>query len=251
MRGSNSEEPASVTLLLRRRLPGLVLFLSLLATACSGGGQGPAATPTPTPKDRLDAAGTQMAQLRAFHFLLTHQNGYSTLENGLQMTRADGDFLQPDRLRATVNAGFQGLPVMVSIIAIGDQSWITNPLQSGQHYQPLPNGPQTAEILNPNTGLLAAARDMQNPRLTGSEKIANVDCYVISGTVDAGSLRPIAGDAEAGRQVPAQVWIGKQDSLVYRVRLNGPLSASEPKNIVRQVDLSQFNESITIEPPSS
>ncbi len=238
-----------MTPLLRRRLPALLLFLLLLAAACSGSGQG--VTATPTPKDRLNAAGAQMAKVDAFHFLLTHQNGSSTLEGDLQMTRAEGDFLQPDRLKTTVNAGFQGLPVTVSVISIGNQSWITNPLQSGQHYQPLPNGPQAAEILNPNSGLLAAVKAMQNPRLSGAQKIGNVDCYLIEGTVDAGSLQPIASDAETGRQVPAQVWIGKQDSLVYRVRLNGPLSASEPKNIIRQVDLSQFNESIAVEPPSS
>jgi hypothetical protein len=233
-----------------RLSPPLLLLVAVLVSACSASGRG-TATATPTPKDRLDAASAQMAKLRSFHFLLTHQNGSSTLANNLQMTRADGDYVQPDRLKATVNAALQGLPVTVSLISIGDQSWITNPLQSGGHYQPLPNGPQAGEILNPNTGLLAAVKSMQNPRVTGSEKIGNVDCSVIAGTVDAVSLQPIANDAEAGRQVPAQVWIGKQDSLVYRVRLNGPLSASEPKNIVRQVDLSQFNESIDVEPPSS
>jgi hypothetical protein len=233
------------------------LWMSLLAlllsvsSACSPSGAKPGATATPTPKQRLDDASKQMEGVSAFHFLLTHQNGFSTIADNLQMSRAEGDFISPDRLKAAVKASFQTLPVSVSVISIGDRSWITNPLQSGEHYQPLPNGPQTTQILDPSTGLLKAAEDMSDPHLTGSDKIGSVDTYVIAGNVDAGNLRPIATDAEPGRQVPTQIWVGKTDSLIYRVRLNGPLSGSEPKNIVRQIDLSQFNEKIDIQPPSS
>jgi hypothetical protein len=192
-----------------------------------------------------------MQSVSAFHFLLTHQNGFSTIANGLDMTRAEGDFVAPDRFKAAVKATFQTLPVSVNVISIRDQTWITNPLQGGEHYLPLSNGPQTTEILDPNRGLLKAASAMRDPKLTGSEKIGGNDTYVISGSIDSGNLQAIATDAESGRQVPAQVWVGKDDSLVYRVRLSGPLSANEPQNIVRQVDLSQFNENITVQPPAS
>jgi hypothetical protein len=192
-----------------------------------------------------------MQSLTAFHFLLTHQNGFSTIANNLNMTQAEGDFVAPDRLKASIKATFQTLPVAVNVISIGDQSWITNPLQGGDHYLPLPNGPQTSGILDPNQGVLKAVSDMRDPKQTGSERIGNVDTTIVSGTVDAGALKSLAPDGEAGRQVPAQVWIGKNDPLVYRVRLSGPLSGSEPQNIVRQVDLSQFNENITILPPNS
>jgi len=229
------------------------MLILLLGAACRGGSgeSGAKATPTPTPRQRLDAAAKQMQAVSAFHFLLTHQNGVSTIANGLEMTRAEGDFQTPDRFKAAVKASFQTFPVSVSVISVGPRTWITNPLQSGEHYQPLPNGPQTTEILDPNHGLLKAAEDMRAPAVTGSEKIGQTDTYLISGTVDAGNLRSIAPDADAGRDVPSQIWIGKADSLVYRVRLNGPLTAGEPKNIVRQIDLSQFNEKIDIAPPTT
>jgi len=228
-----------------------ILMLLLVAACRSGAGGSAKATPTPTPRQRLDAAAKQMQAVSAFHFLLTHQNGVSTIANGLEMSRAEGDFQSPDRFKAAVKASFQTFPVSVSVISVGNRTWITNPLQSGEHYQPLPNGPQTTEILGPNNGLLKAVEDMRNPAVTGSEKIGQTDTFLISGTVDAGSLRSIAPDADAGRDVPAQIWVGKGDSLVYRVRLNGPLTAAEPKNIVRQIDLSQFNEKIDIAPPTT
>jgi hypothetical protein len=229
----------------------LPAFALLFVVACGGKPSTGGATATPTPKERLTTAAARLQSVSAFHFVLSHQNGASTIANGLLMTRAEGDFARPDRFNAAVNASFEGFPVMVKLINVGDKTWITNPLQGGDHYQPLTNGPQTTAILDPNSGLLAVASKMNNPKLTGSEKIGNVDAYLVQGTVDAVTLQSVATDAEAGRQVPARVWIGKADSLVYRIRIEGPLSASEPKGIVRQVDLSQFDEKVDIEPPSS
>jgi hypothetical protein len=235
----------------RRLCLQAILLVTLLAVAsgCQPGVGGPSPTATPTPQQRLESASGQMRSVSAFHFLLTHQNGFSTIANGLDMTRAEGDFVAPGRFKAAIKASFQTLPVSVSVISIQNQTWITNPLQGGEHYLPLPNGPQTTEILDPSKGLLGAASQMRDPRLTGSDKVGGVDAFVIAGSVDAGDLRSIATDAESGRQVPAQIWLGKGDSLVYRVRLSGPLSAGEPQTIVRQLDLSQFNEKVDIQPP--
>jgi hypothetical protein len=137
----------------------------------------------------------------------------------------------------------------VKVLNVGNETWITNPLQGGDHYQLLPNGAQTTAILDPHNGLLAAAHDMRDPHVTGSEKVGGAQTFVLQGSIDAAGLQSVATDAEPGRMVPARVWIGKDDSLVYRIRVDGPLSPSEPKNIVRQVDLSQFNERVEIEAP--
>ena len=208
-------------------------------------------TPTPTPQERIQSAAQRMQALSAFHFLLTHENGASAIALGLQMTRAEGDFENPDRFKATVDAkALGGIAVTVKVINVGAKTWITNPLQSGDHYQILPNGTSAAAIFDPNTGIFKAARDIKDPQLTGSDTVGSVDTWVVQGTVDAGDLVSLATDAQAGHEVTMKMWIGKEDSLVYKVRLEGPLSDSEPKNIARQIDLSQFNEKLDIQPPS-
>lgn len=166
------------------------------------------------------------------------------------MTRAEGDFQKPDRFRATVNAVFAGLPVSVNVINVGDSTWITNPLQTSQQYQPLPNGTQATTILDPDSGVLKAAGELQNATDAGSAKIAGVDTRIIQGKLDATALSSLATDAQQGYTVSARIWIGIRDSLIYRIRLEGPLSNSEPQNIVRQLETSQFNEKIDIQPPS-
>ncbi|MGI8553654.1 MAG: LppX_LprAFG lipoprotein [Dehalococcoidia bacterium] len=233
----------------------LLATMSFASPGCGSKSRGasvksPTPIATPTPKQRLDAAADRMQTLDGFHFLLTHENGASTIALGLQMTKADGDFQKPDRFKANVNAKFQSIPVSVKVINVADKTWITNPLQAGDHYQPLPNGTQATAILDPNTGLLKAARDVQQPQLTGSEKIGNGDSYIVQGSVDAGELQSLATDAQPGRLVPIRVWIGKGDSLLYRIRLEGPLSDNEPRTIVRQIECSQFNEKLDIQPPS-
>jgi len=234
--------------------PFLCVALVLAFTSACGrfGGQGrskTAATATPTPRQRLETAADQTAALSSFHFLLTHQNGASNIVLGLAMTRADGDFVKPDRFRATVHASFQGFPVAVKVINVGNQTWITNPLQGVDRYQLVPNGAEAAAILDPGTGILKAARNVRNPRLAATDKIDSAETYVILGEVDAGDLRSVATDAQAGRMVPTRVWIGRDNGLLYRNRLERDLSEGQTNNIVLQIDTSQCNEKLDIGPP--
>lgn len=239
----------------KRVAAALALLLAVLLAAACGTSNGKKAvpvvtpSPTPTPAQTLNAAADRVQALSAFHFLLTHENGGSPIALGLTMTRAEGDFQNPNRFRATVNATFGSIPVTVKVINIGAKTWITNPLQSGDHYQDLPNGTQATAILDPNHGIINAARTMMNPQYAGTALINGVQTREINGTIDAGKLQSLDANAKAGMLVNAGVWVGTKDGLVYRVRLVGPLTTSEPKNIARQIDLSLFNESIDIQPP--
>src|SRR5262249_11501452 len=51
-------------------------------------------------------------------------------------------------------------------------------------------------------------------------------------------------------QVGVELWIGKDDALLHRIDLVGPLTTYEPKSIVRSIRLSRFDEPVTIEPPA-
>ena len=55
--------------------------------------------------------------------------------------------------------------------------------------------------------------------------------------------------AQPGYTANVEAWIGQRDSLPRRVRLSGQLSEDEPKDIVRQIDLSRFDAPVDIRPP--
>ncbi len=51
--------------------------------------------------------------------------------------------------------------------------------------------------------------------------------------------------------LPVTVWIGQDDSLLRRARLEGPINNEEGDDIRRQIELSGFDEPVTIEPPET
>jgi LppX_LprAFG lipoprotein len=240
----------------------LILLAALLPAlaACgskkSGSGNGNAlratpavarATPSPTPQDLLNAAIANTEALKTFHFVLTHENGTTPIAQGIQMRKADGDFAKPDRFKATVSGtAAGGFAIDAKVISVGDKLWIA---LIGTRYLPLENSVGAAAILDPNNGVLKALRGVKSPAYAGSDRVNGVEMTIVEGTIDAGDLVALDAGAQAGKPVKGRVWIGTTDRHLYRLRLEGPLNDQEPANIVRQIDLSQFDEIIDIQPP--
>ena len=51
--------------------------------------------------------------------------------------------------------------------------------------------------------------------------------------------------------MPVELWIGKEDSLIRRIEVDGPVEEDDPDDAKRTVDLSDFGKSVTIERPAS
>lgn len=229
-------------------LPAAIACSSKKKSQVSGGPTPVGAAATPTPQQLLDAAIKNTEALKAFHFTLNHENGSTPIAQGIQMKKADGDFVKPDRFRATVNGtAAGGFAIDAKVINVGDKVWIA---LIGNRYVPLQNGVAASAILDPNNGVLKALQGVKNPSYTGTEKLNGVDTTIVSGTVDAGDLTAIDSEAQAGKPVQGRAWIGTTDHHLYRLRLEGQLNDQEPANIARQIDLSQFDEGIDIQPPA-
>ena len=229
-------------------LPSAAVALGLLLAACSCGGKKQQTTgPLPPAADVLTKAVERAATMKTFHFRLEHENGVSAIPLGLGLTTAEGDVIVPDRMKAKVEAKAGTQPVRVEVIGIGDEAWMTNPFN--RQWQPLPSGNSLKDIFDPTQGIKAVANALQNPEVTADEQVGGVATYRVEGTVDSAILEAAAPIAEPGLTVNVKVWIGKDDSLIRRVRLEGPIAPDEPQDIVRTLDVSKFDESVTIEPP--
>lgn len=206
------------------------------------------ATPTLSAQALLDAAQSTLQADISFHFILNHENGTTPIASGINMRRAEGDILKPDKFTATVDGTIGGKQnVSVKAINVGSQVWINI---FGDKYTVLPNGVGAAQFLDPNNGVTKAIAGAKSPQIVGQDTINGIATTVISATVDAGDLTAIASQAQAGKPVPGKIWIGNSDHQVYRIRLEGPLNDQEPANIARQIDLSKFNETLDIQPPA-
>jgi hypothetical protein len=216
-------------------------------------GAAPSPTPRPDPTALARQAADQLEAQRAFHFVVEHDNGGSPIVLGLLMNRAEGDILRPDRLRADLDAISTQLgnaSVKVKVVSVGDRAVITNPFNPRQ-WVPMPGNNRMADIFDPGAGATAALRSVQNARLAGEETLNGVKVWRIEGEVDASALGAISPIAEPGYSIKGTAWIGQDRPLPYRIRMEGPLGSRDAPTIVRRIELTKFNESITIDLPAT
>jgi hypothetical protein len=227
-------------------LPLLVLPV-LLAVACGGGGGGNGGAELPAAEDVLARLVARVDELRTFHFRLEHENGTSPIPLGLELETAEGDVIVPDRMSAEIRAKANGAGARLNVIGVGDEGWITNPFS--REWQPLPEGTNIRDVFDPAAGIKAIVGALTNVAVVKEEKIDGVSTFLIEGEVDSGVLEAAAPIAEPGLTVLVKTWVGSEDSLPRRIRLEGPFAPGEPDNIVRKLELSNFDEPLTIEPP--
>jgi hypothetical protein len=90
---------------------------------------------------------------------------------------------------------------------------------------------------------------MRDASVTGTSKVEGSETYELSGNIDSAALADALGGVQPGRNVEVELWIGTEDSLPRRARIEGPLSDAEASAIVREIELSKFNQKVEIEPP--
>jgi hypothetical protein len=230
-----------------RRLLPLLPALLLLAIACGGDDKDGGALPPPS--DVLAKAQQRLSALKTFHFKLSQENSSIPLPLPipLRLAGAEGDVAVPDRLSAQVEAQAGGLPVRVSVISVGDRTWITNPFT--RQYERLPGNVSLREVTDPAALVAAALGALKSTKVEGIDSVDGVDSYRVSGEVDGSALQRAFTFVEPGLSVKVDVWVGKEDSLVRRIRLSGPLISGEPANARRELSLSRFDAPVNIQAP--
>ncbi len=235
----------------------LAVVLAALLVACGDdkGGDKPSGAATAAPPDAatlLRQSAERMEQVKSFHFVLDHERGSSPIVLGLAMSRAEGDVLRPDRLRADIEASaLGGVKVNTKLVSIGDTAHITNPFNPSR-WEPLPSGTKLSDVFDPGNGTTAALRSVKDPRITGEETIAGKKVWRIEGDIDGAAVSALATIAEGGYTAKGTVWISQESRDVHRIRLDGPLGAKDTPGVIRRLELSRFDESVSITPvPSS
>jgi hypothetical protein len=215
------------------------LLLALVVAGCGGGKEAPA----PPPRVIVGRDVERTAALSSLHFVFKVEHAPSG-GPGLTLTFAEGDLRVPDRLRARINGTFARTPIQSEIIIIGGRSFLQDPLT--KQWRPFAAAPNPGVLVKAVPAVIRSARGLKN---TGSEKVGGVECYRLSGVVRSDVVAPLVGVTASGRAVPFTIWVGKQDFRLRRVRLEGPVGENEPDDIVRSMEMSKFDEDVTITPP--
>jgi len=226
------------------RVVAASLFLGLLV-AC-GGDDGPEGD-VPDGAELLERAAKTSAALRSFHFKLSHENGSTPLPIGLNLDleSAEGDVALPDRVAADLRADAGRIDVSVKAVAIGPDTWLTNPFT--RQWQKLDADLRDfADLPRLLPVILPAVKD---PRVTGVREVDGAQTYHVTGRLASADIQTVLPFALPNREVKIDAWVGRDDALPRRIRLLGPLIAGEAQDVVRQLDLSRFDEQVDIRPP--
>ena len=237
---------------LRRAYLVTTAALLLLSVACGGSEEQATATVVPTPTPVIDVAavlertGAVMAGLGSFHFRLRHEVGSLEIASGLVLDRVDGDVARPDRISVTFVGNLGGFALDSSLITIGSASYMTNPLTGQWEEGPMSLSP--LGFFSPTEGIAAMISQVRDPVLT--VETAPEASYRIEGTLPAPALTPLIGSAILPDAVVDLVLtIARDGSRLTGVRFTGRILESDVEGAVRVIELSAFDEPVSIEPP--
>jgi hypothetical protein len=232
-----------------------VILLLLLAIPLAACRTAPEPTPTPTPELMVAQSAARLAELSGFHFVLETSGPPTYLDPGqtLALRRLEGDFVAPDRVRAVVRVAVPGLVTEVSVIGIGERQWQTNVLTGAWEELPPTWDFNPAVLFDEAVGLPAIlSQDLSNVTLAEPETVDGARLAVITAVVNPQRLATMSGGV-IGTQpttdpITVQLWLDDSSYNLHRLLLTEPLpDAPEPRRW--QVDFSQFDQTVTIEPP--
>lgn len=215
------------------------------ALVMSAAGCGDPEKPNLTLDQVIEKAIPALQSANSFHFNL-ETSKIDKPQPGLFITKADGDVLRPDKLVGDVDALAFGLPVSIKIIVDGDQQYMTDPA-SGQ-WTSMSAMLNVSEYFNPNGvgDIMAGVKDLQ---ADGNETVNGTDSYRLKGTVPAEALKKLSPEVDATGDLQTTMWIGSGDFLLRRVQLTGPFFQGEPEDIMRTINMSDYNKQVVVETP--
>ena len=230
----------------RRWLLGMVLVLSVLViTACDDNGDSNEEVP---PAEDLRTQTIDILQgLSSVAFHVTHPNEPTDMGNGLTLTSVDGVASFPNQADMTAEGAVGRVNVTFGIVQIGDTTYMRGPI--GDRWSTIDPSSLPFDFKGMNNSVADALTNAENIQSSAGAAIDGTETWVLHGNITSDDLTGLVPAAASGLPLEVSVWVRRSDGLPIRVVLQGAVIEADPETIVRHLDLSEFNEPVTIEPP--
>jgi hypothetical protein len=224
------------------RLSAAALVCALLA-ACGG-------LQPEDPALVLKQGGEATATLKTVVAAMKVTKGTISFQ-GFSLVSATASIRLPDESDTTYLVRDKDVQIGFEVVILNGHVYFKPPLLrftelTGQQAAAIPD---LARLFDPVHGLPAVIPQGRNPQYEGAESIDGVDCHKVSAIYTAdqiNGLLPQLGSQGAG--VTADVWVGGSDHYIRRAVLGGNFGDNGALSTV-EVDLSDFNQSVTIASP--
>lgn len=221
------------------------LFL-LFLVAC--GNAAPADLP---PGEIVARTAARMEGLPGFRFVIDRSGAPAFVDpdQAISFGGAVGDYVAPDRARATVRVILPGLVTELNVISIGAVQWETN-VATGQWDELPPNwGFNPAVLFDQEVGLpTILANDLTEVALVGTETIEGTELYRLTGVVAGERPFRLSNGLIGPEPLAAQLWVAPETFELHRLVVTEAAAGSDEPS-VWQIDFSEFEQLVTIEPP--
>ncbi len=235
-----------------RRL--LISVLCLLALGCgSPAASEPAPVPTPavSPSEIAGRAGEKMLSADALHFVIELSGRLTYLDSPptLALKHAEGDVVRPDRVRAIVKMSTMGVISQVAVIGLGDEQYITNPLnqqwerlsaEQGWYFNP-------TLLFDPKRGIESIIRETDWVHAQSDEAGTQGD-YQLHGLVPGERIAPLTFQMVTSGEVAIDIWVGRDDDFVRQIEIV-ELDSDPEDPTTWLINLTYLGEPVEIEPP--
>jgi len=224
-------------------ITAFILLICAVLTGCSSN-----STENLTPADVLTQSYESMQNATSFHFTMEHSTAGTPISKSILMTNLSGDIVSPDKLQATITGTYSDMPIEVSLITVGDQTYMTNPISGA--WELAPEAFQVLNIFDPGTGVAAIIKGLTDVTDLGDEKVGKTNCYHLSGNVLSENLAPLTGTTATGVKIGTEVWINKKTLLVQQIKLTGKITDTEVDGITRTLIFTNYNKDVDIKLPA-
>lgn len=226
----------------------LVMTIALVALGCNGSGADttPSTTTTatlPSVEDILAEAAATMQAVETLRYEIVLSGAPITLL-GVELRSARGQYAAPASSQAVLEAAIGGLTIELATIAIGETSWLTNPLTSAWDEYTGSRAFNPAIIFDPELGW----RPLLTTDLSGTRLVDVVEdeTYLVTGTAAGSRVEVLTAGLVESQPVEMQFTIDQDSSAVTRMEFN---TIGETGETTWVLELSEFDEPVSIDPP--
>lgn len=230
------------------------LLISLMALLWLASGCRSQELPELAAVDVVRQTAARMTVTPGFHFIIDRTGAPAYLDRAetLSFRRAEGDYVAPDRSRATVRIIGPGLVTDVNVISVAEIQWETNLLTGRWEELPPDWGFNPTVLFDPEIGLQAILlSDLSNLGETTSERLENGPdqlLYAISADVAGERLYHMSGGLIGPEAVTMVMWVAPETFELHRILLTETETDGEEPSLW-QVDFAAFDRVVEINPP--
>lgn len=224
----------------------LCILTATFSTSCSSSKETPVIdTPTSviSPSNILAKSREAMSSAKSYQFELSHRIGKgSQIDQSLTLVSATGSVSRGKGISLESQLLFGNIPVSAGVIKTKNSLYLRDPLS--QKWQLIPEDANPFKFLDPDTILASIIDNLYELNLL----VSKGKVFKISGHISPHSLGDIFQDT-VNEEANVTIWFNRESFVITRVELEGKISAVDPGDILRLIEITTSDKVLEIVAP--